>query len=180
MKRFRPTYIYIVFLISSSCSGNIGVNISKLGQDSTSREQLRIFAEEYLPRTTPNLGPDKLPEISQELRGLIYTLDEVEKSNNEKYIVLIVLKLYHSHLECCNQSYELRVGGQLDSLRTPILYAFLQYTGQYDLGKAIKFIPSSISYDWVKQNSVLSDFRPIAKEIGRIKKRIKKIESGDF
>ena len=176
----KTSCILVLLIIFSSCNGSNSAQSIEKQDKSSITNRLQKFAEDYTPRNTHNVGPDKVPKITDKIRAIIYTRDSSTILENEKYITLILLKLYRSHLECCNQSYELREINKLDSLDTPIIYAFLRYTNLYDLRKPIKFIPSSISYEWIKRKPILLDYEPIKNETVRIEELQNKIERGDF
>lgn len=136
----------------------------------SSLERLRLFAIGYKPYGEP---PQQIPSISEELRMDIVESIKADPIASEKYLTLILLKLYNAHLECCNQSYELRKNFTLDSLQTPILYWFLEITEIYEADKMIEFIPSSIAYEWVVKNPKLIEDKFIKHEIKLIKKKKK-------
>ena len=135
-------------------------------QEINSLKILKTFAESYSPKNKINESPDMLPKVSQEIKTAIYEAGPL----GEKYLTLILLKLYVAHLKCCNQSYELRPDTELDSISNPILDEFIKITRLYDLKKPIEFIPSSIAYDWVSKHSDLNKYSAINKEMKKFKK----------
>lgn len=154
----------------------------KKHQNNNSRaiEVLKEFAEYYHPNNKVNEPPDKLPTLTEDIKNSIYETRQSDSSAYQRYITLIILKLYRSHLECCNQTYELRQDFKLDSMQTPILFAFLDFTRLYDISRPIEFIPSSIAYKWVQERPTLLNYPPIQEEVEKIKKRKEAIDKGDF
>lgn len=135
---------------------------------------LKRYAEKYNPKTQKNKAPNQLPLCSEKLKKAIFRAD----SDGEKYLTLIILKLYKTHLECCNQAYELRRENEFENLENPILIAFLKITKLDNPSKNMEFIPSSISYDWVMKNKYLYEYFPINQTIKEIDKLIENIRSG--
>jgi hypothetical protein len=77
----------------------------------------------------------------------------------EKSIVIILLKLYKSHLICCHQSYDIRPNGEYSELTNPVFYYFTKFAKLPDFSKGnildyINFGPitSNIIYDYVEKN----------------------------
>lgn len=159
--------LYFGFILNS-CNAKQYIN----KQDTDAVRVLKTFAENYKPNNKVNESPAALPIVTEELKSAIYQADSV----GEKYLTLILLKLYKAHLECCNQSYELRPDSELDIISNPILDEFLKTTKLYNSKKSIEFIPSSIVYEWIIKHPYLCEYSPINKEMKAIKK-LKKIEN---
>jgi hypothetical protein len=140
--------------------------------------ELKVFAENYQPSNEKNKGPDKLPEVNERIKDIILNIEEKHYDESEKHLTLIILKLYRSHLECCNQSYELRNNFILNKEEQPILYKYLIITEEIAVEGFIEFIPSSIAYDWVTKKPELLIYEPIKVEFERIRDNIKRIEKG--
>lgn len=151
--------LYLGLIYNSSC-------IATYQKDTDARKILKTFAENYEPKNKINQPPDMLPKVSESIKKAIYEADTA----GEKYLTLIILKLYRAHLECCNQSYELRPDSELNIVSNPILNEFLKITKQYSSTKYIEFIPSSIAYEWTVKHPYLSEYDDINREIAKIKK----------
>ena len=161
---FKRNFCFILIILGITVSNPTNANNEIMNQDTSKIDLPKFFAENYKPNNFHNTSPDELPVVSNEIRTAIYQ-NEVR---SEKYLTLIILKLYRAHLECCNQSYELRKGYKLDSLDTPILFEFIKITKIYDLNNPIEFIPSSIAYNLVNKNKELLKYPPIKKEFDLI------------
>jgi len=163
MKRlFRLNLLFYLGFSLNSCIAKQYIST----QDSNAVKILKKFAENYHPNNKVNELPEMLPIIALEIKNSIYQAD----SSGEQYLTLILLKLYKVHLECCNQSYELRPDSELDTISNPILDEFLKITQLYDSKKTIEFIPSSIAYDWIIKHPYLCKYSPINIEMNEIKK----------
>lgn len=131
--------------------------------------KIRKFAEEYSPNASMNESPVIPPLLSSDL---VYCLDKITEKDKQIYVTLIFLKIYRAHLQCCNQSYDLRDNEPLDSVHTKLLWVFLSLNKlEYDLTKPIEFIPSSIAYDFVNKNLHLLRYDSIKKEYSFIKRK---------
>ena len=154
------TFIYLLLTFFST----------SVEAQNSSANKLEKFACEYRPPLTVNVGVNKLPYVNKDLLGAINNLMINDTAMCEKYLSLILLKLYKSHLNCCHQSYDLKTGRAIDSLNNPIVFAFIKCTRMYNLNEPIEFISSSMGYEWVLNNKwVLRDKR-LNKEFILIKK----------
>lgn len=149
--------------------------------DLDSMKSLKIFQDfalNYSPKRKPNSGVAMLPEPSDSILEAIKVIKNLHPQNFEKYLTLIFVKLYSAHLECCNQSYEIRrqppVG--LDKLKDPLVYEFNKITKKYSNQKRIEFIPSSIGYDYAISHKQLLGFEPIKKYLKLIEQVHKNLE----
>lgn len=136
---------------------------------SSSETVLRTFAENYSPSKEKGEIYPSLPNIDSSVRKAIYSLDKA----SEKYLTLILLKLYHSQLKCCNQSYELRKNNafQIDSLRDPLIYEFVKITNLYPLNTSREMlIHSGIGYEWVKKHPEILKYKPVGEAYLEIRK----------
>jgi len=145
-------------------------------------EIFRDFAIDFSPTRNPNSGVAVLPAPSDMVLSAVETIKFSQSKEYEKYLVLIFVKLYSAHLECCHQSYEIRrqpsIG--LDRKKDPLVYEFNDLTSQFSNKKRIEFISSSIAYDYVNSHNYLLDFEPIKKHIEIIEQVHKNIEDGVY
>lgn len=168
MKRF---YIIIVVLSFHCISfGQFKVSISHY------KRVLKKYAINYTPKNEINQPPDTLPIPSKEVRGSIILLDSKNKNFVKLYTCLIILKIYYAHLQCCNQSYELRKYPKNDTTNNIILYYCLKNTGFYDYNENPEFIPSSFVYDRIKEKKLFSGSKIITKEVKFIDELLSEIE----
>lgn len=77
-------------------------------ESSRSLQIFRKFALNYSPTRKPNSGIAMLPETPDTVKRAIEILKTSQPKEFEKYLILIFVKLYSAHLECCHQSYEIR------------------------------------------------------------------------
>lgn len=147
-----------------------------------SLETFKEFALNYNPTRKPNSGVAMLPEPTDPVLKAIETLKISQPKEFEKYLTLIFVKLYSAHLECCQQSYEIRKQppGGLDKVKDPLAYEFNDLIKKYSYKKPIEFISSSIGFEYVQSHRYLLDFEPIKKHIEIIEQVHKKIEDGKY
>lgn len=107
----------------------------------------------------------RLPRINNNIKRDIINLRNNNKHDIEKYISLILLKVYKSHLTCCKQSYDIGTGSHTsDSIFKPIQYEFYQFS-KYERPEAL---PSSAIYEWVLEQTILKKDSLIQVEINAI------------
>lgn len=139
----------------------------------TNLQVAKSFAENYEPQKEGVDVPAHVVEAFTHLKT-------EDLSACEKYLALIFIKLYRAHLECCNQSYDLRLKFSLriDRVVDPLLFEFNSITKMYDMDKPIEFISSAMAYDWVKAHTYLRNDPAIKKEFAIIKRRKTEIRQG--
>src|SRR5690554_5095584 len=123
--------LYCIILLSATllcCSSS-----SKKITNDSNLKSLQVFAKSYSPSLE---NKENLPIPPKEI---VSSLENTKHSKEkEKYLVTILLKLYQSHLSCCNQSYELRNDKDRMEVNNLILKNYLEGTQQYDLEKPIE------------------------------------------
>lgn len=139
---------------------------------------LRHYADNYNPKSiltedTVNVAMPPLPDTL--ISNTINYIWVRDSSEVEKCIVVILLKLYKSHLICCKQSYDIRPNGEYNNISNPIFYYFTRLAGLCDLSKGDMIdyincgpITSSEIYDYVFANKRLLKYKPILKEYNHI------------
>lgn len=142
----------------------------------------RNYAERYNPSEKSNNGPPNLENIKNEVINAFKDLTGTEKVEHERYLTLIFIKLYRAHLQCCHQSYDLRISGEsyIDQTQDPLLYEFNLLTNTYKQNEMVPFIPSSISYDYVKTHLYLLEYKKIKIEINKIESLLDEINKRVF
>jgi hypothetical protein len=130
---------------------------------------LKKFAERYQPKSTTSRHIPSPPELKErELRSL-KALSAAGSRAHEKYVLLIFLRLYRFHLENFQQSYHL---GEIPL--DPLTEEFHRLIGgSPPLGSLLSYAAE----DWVKSKPELLRDKLIAREIARIDRAHKKIES---
>jgi hypothetical protein len=145
-------------------------------------EVFKSFALNYSPTRKPNVGVAKLPALPDSVLSAMTLMKNTQPKEFEKYLTLIFIKLYSAHLECCQQSYEVRkqpaIG--LDSHKDPIVYEFNSLAKMYSARDRVDFISSDIGYDYVKSHKHLLDFEPIKQHVGIIEQIHNNIENGVY
>lgn len=179
--RIGSTLILGIVLFTQSCANNQVTKLDLLQSHNqfdigdtvkSNLENLKKFAESFNPSGKRNEKPDTLPSVSKEIKDVISKLHNDQYSEGEKYIVLIILKLHRSHLECCNQTYELRQkygNYTIEGITSPILQEFLRFTKNYKNNELIEFLPSSIAYNWIEKNGNIFKYELITEEFKKIK-----------
>lgn len=145
-------------------------------------EVFKDFAMDYSPSRKPNVGAAKLPELSDSVLSAMAIIKTSRPEEFEKYLMLIFVKLYSAHLECCHQSYEIRrqPTGRLNRGKDPLVYEFNDITKKYKDNEQIEFMPSSIGYEYVMTHRYLLDFQSIKKHVEIIERVQKNIEDGVY
>ncbi|WP_298515809.1 hypothetical protein [uncultured Kordia sp.] len=141
------------------------------------------FALNYSPKRKPNLGVAMLPETPDSILNAITILKTSQPEEFEKYLILIFVKLYSAHLECCHQSYEMRRESAygLDRTKDPLIYEFNLLSKKYpNTDEWIEIFSSGDSHSYVMSNKHLLDFPPIKKHIKIIEKVFKNIDEGVY
>lgn len=143
---------------------------------------VRNFAEQYNPSFESNMGVPALGNIKNEVINAIKELRGASKVELEKYLTLIFIKLYRAHLECCHQSFELRLSDKtyIDQNQDPLLYEFNLIIKMFKQNEMIPFISSRISYDYVMSHSYLLEYNKIKSEIKIIDRLLDKINKGIY
>ena len=139
----------------------------------------RNFAEGFEPCKD---GVARLSNVSASVVSTFSRLMHSDPVVCDELLTLIFLKIHRSHLDCCNQSYELRVVPSsptgIDQASDPLLYQFNCLSSLFKDGKPIEFFPSSMVTSWVKKNLHLKKFEPIRVEMLRIDRLNKRISEG--
>ncbi len=121
---------------------------------------LKEFAQEF----NDNF---RLPIINNNIKNDIINLRYSDKHELEKYISLVLLKVYKSHLICCSQGYDIGSGyHDQDSLFRPLQYEFYKFS-EY---KRHEGLHSGVIYEWVQKNNSLLADSLIQNEINEIDK----------
>ena len=141
------------------------------------------FAENYLPDSIPNKGVGQLENIPENVVIAFRKLRWKNPKEHERYLTLIFIKLYRGHLQCCNQSYEVRLmkstSGMIDSLFDPLLFEYNLLTNQFDNKHKVEFVPSSIGFDWTEKHKFLLQDTLIKREYELVLKLRKSIGRGE-
>lgn len=135
---------------------------------------IKEFATNYNPKENR-----MLPTINKRIYNNFRQLKNIDSIEYEKYLTLVFIKLYLSHLECCHQSYELRKqppSAIIKENRDTLLFLFNEMTNQFKAEKPIEFVSSSIAYDWVKSKSQLYNDPYIKGSLNKIDSIKKNIE----
>ena len=131
------------------------------------------FAEKYKPISNSELGIALLTNVPD---SIVYSFKQLRiHGNNEyvKYLTLILVKVYRTHLKCCHQGYELRNnthGKGIDSIADPLLYEFNLISKIYDNINRIEFINSAIGHTWLEENKQLLEYDKLKKEYLEVEK----------
>ncbi len=134
-------------------------------------EIVKEFAESFKPNKESNKGVERLNNIPLNVIQSFNELRTSHKSDYEKYLTLIFVKLYSSHLQCCHQSYEIRNSIQtIDTVQDALVYEFGKMTNFFTSDKRIEFLSSGMVENWVNQNPRFLTYELINKEMDTIKK----------
>jgi len=187
-------FLSIILLIISSCGQNSFDRKAKSSDTVSSDTAIglpnvinlqdnliiaREFAENFLPDTTMQDGLKKMNNFPDNVVRAFKAL-RFDRVNQEKYLTLVYLKIYRGHLQCCHQSYELRVNLNsigIDSITDPLLFEYNLITNQFDNNKRIERISSGIADSWVNKNKKLLSYDKIEGEYKIIKTIQRNIEN---
>ena len=161
-------FLIIIFLLS--VSGDLTAQTSGV-------KKVKAFALAYEP--TPVEGKrvtlETIPtSISDEFRAL--------RKNNQKYeehLVLIFAKVLRYHLDCCHQSYELRIKNtQSITSEDPLVFELMTLTDRYTIDTPVELLTSAVVLEILAEKPELLNYEPLRKEFQKISEIRKKIEEG--
>ena len=148
-------------------------------------DAIRRFAQNYQPsirrdeELDHDLPPFHLEMPNSEVAQALQNLASIESREHEKYVVLIVLRLYQTQLRMANQSYDIREMRSVNALKegetNPIAKEFCRLLR---IDCRSEFISSSQSYDYVESNPEMTEYEPIKTEMERIRVEMKRIKAG--
>ncbi len=130
------------------------------------------IAESYIPDNYINdsLGiiPD-VPIFNKQERKIILRAFSINTKESERYVFLILLKVYKAQLKCCNMSYNLADKGY-SKKHNLIVYLYIKITHVCNLKSEMEcsYISSALPFTYAKTNSYLLSYSPIKKEIDEI------------
>jgi hypothetical protein len=140
---------------------------------------VKTFSKQFNPKSDSTHRVPALPMLTEDERNQLILAFKKDKKISGRCLTLMMLKLYYSHIKCCNQSYMLSAGETtIDSVKQPILYRYLNYSGQYK-PEVIYELTSRVAYDWVQKHPDEESFKPIKKEMGNIKKLLRERNLND-
>lgn len=158
--KFIPFYI-ILLVISFSCTKTDENKRDK------SLQIIKNYSENYFPKIDSNFPIAKLEQPQSEVINAIRFLLAINDTSYCKYIMLILLKLYHSHLDNHHQSYDLRPVNEIPkNPSNDILKAFCKIAKLK--GYQIEFMSSQEPFDFVNSNNEFLCYDPIGEEMHTI------------
>lgn len=125
------------------------VSVSAQTQNN-SIEILERFSNNFHPQVLEGNNIPVIGIVDTNWNSILRKAFQVDSLKTNQYLTLILLKLFESHLLCCNQAYTL-------PLRDPFVNCFLEINGFYK-SESIKSIPkdlqgdmvwSSLAFDWL-------------------------------
>ena len=131
-------------------------------------EILRRFAEMYEPKSTNQQVIPSPPVLKEKTLHALNALVADKERIHEKYIVLIFIRLYRFHLEHFNQSYDLA-----EDPENALTQEFRRLLGS----PRHEVLLSQVAEDWVKRTPELLKYSPIKKEMVRIEKAHRRINT---
>ncbi len=163
--------IFIVVLLFSFCSNLKAQN---------PLDKMRLFATNHIfsngldkqedDLSKINLGKHISPDLTPEI--LHQTAISYPKEY-QKYCLMIVLKLYQFHLNCCHQGYNLNTMREEASARMIINEVYCIIGEKY---YNEEFTSSARVYDWVIQNNQYLNDQEIKKLVQELGNQIKQIQ----
>lgn len=150
---------------------------------------VKNYAERYKPtkrietegKETREFPPFHIEMPEPDVAEALNRLAAAQSREHEKYLMLIVLRLYRTQVQMVNQSYDIRdirsVSGA-DEIETtnPVAKEFCRLTG-IECGQRKEFIPTVEAYNWAVRHPTLLEYEPIGKEVEMIEKVHRRIES---
>ncbi|HMU45556.1 MAG TPA: hypothetical protein PKC72_04260 [Chitinophagaceae bacterium] len=187
MKSIIYTLLLVLITIQSCTEKKKSISTGKIDTQPGSRQielinhdsakvllqKIKYWSESFNPQTSLGGKIIRVPEVPDSIGKSIKALRQSSNNEFEKYLTLVLLKIYRCHLTCCNQGYELRnrtsaVG--IDSIADPLLFEFNLVAKTFDNNKPIEFINSAIAFSWVQENKKLLDYNKLKSEYDKIKK----------
>jgi len=137
-----------------------------------------LICTSFEPDSFHNNSPFNLNNKFTQREALtINLLSKTGSDSIKKLLVLVLLKVYRSHLYCCNQAYAIKNELEVDSLVNPVLFNFYKVS---DFSISNELVLSSDIYNWVITKNEHTAWQPIKEEIDKIQVRLNKIKTGDF
>jgi hypothetical protein len=128
------------------------------------------IAENYNPEII--LDSSKVPDVpifDKVQREIILKAYRKNRKETEKYVMLILLKVYKAQLICCKMGFNLSDNGFARDYNT-IVFLFIQFTKFCNIKSELEctYISSAIVYSWVSEHDQYLNYEPIKKELAEI------------
>ena len=123
-------------------------------------------------------GIDLQQSISEKLDYFLLNIDTAclrQQSNYKFFVATILLKLYHYHLTCCNQGYDLLGMGEGGS---NVIVNEFKRMGGYSQKAHLEFLNSAKVVDAIKKDSVLKENTALKHLLVKVNKEEKRILAG--
>jgi hypothetical protein len=146
---------------------------SPLPIDPADLDTVRRYAEAYEPKSLKDVRVPSPPYLDGDVLRALKGLADSHSREHEKYIVLIFLRIYRFHLEHFHQSYDLSEGYASQPDVNPLTAEFFRLIS-YQRHEADLSI---VAADWVAKNPDLLEYPLIRREMVRIVKADKRIET---
>lgn len=147
---------YIVLAKKDSCL----VQFKKIAED---------FNTHYIEKDS-SIIPDVFI-YSKTQRKIMLRAIKMDKKEAENFVMLILLKVYKSQLECCKMGYNLAVSGCKKEYNT-IVYLFIKMSKFCNMNSKMDctYISSTVPYNWVKSHQEYFSYSSIQIELDNIEK----------
>lgn len=158
----KTLFFSIIFLCGSLCV---------FAQKDSCVLKFQKIAEEFNPIYTEG-DSSKIPDVpifTKQERRIIIKAYETNKKEAQKYVMLILLKVYKAQLNCCKMGYNLADNGFSKDYNT-IVYLFIKMTNFCKIESEMEcsYISSAIPYNLTNNNPDFLMYKPIKKEIEEI------------
>ena len=161
-KSFTSIIAFLIFL-----HGVVFAQTKAKEKNETEVMEIEKFAIKYEPKGGKNIKVPKVPVLSEAMKKTLFKAYNSDSASVNKYLTLILLKLYKYHLKCCQQSYGYDTYEGGDKEKQPILFLYFRFN---KLMPAETFeVGSYLPFDLVEKNQALSQYEPIAREVQQIK-----------
>lgn len=159
----KNTFLSFLILYCSFCA---------FGNKDSCLVKFKKIAEEYNPTSKVNGDSSKIPDVpifTKPQRQIILSAYKTNKEEAEKYVMLILLKVYKAQLSCCKMGYNLSDNGFSKDYNI-IVYLFIKITNFCNMKSKMEcsYISSAVTYTWVNSHSQFSSYVPIKRELEEI------------
>lgn len=150
---------------------------------------IRDFAERYQPvirkeregKDEWEAPPFDLEMPDPQVADALSRLSASHSHDHEKYIILIVLRLYRVQLQMANQSYDIRRIRPASEVpeNQPANWILIEYCRLTRAAcESAESVSSAESYDWAISHPELQMYEPIRREVLKVQREEKRIKKG--
>jgi hypothetical protein len=162
--RLRLFFFGIILLASQSFAQEKGAAVGRLWH----------IAYQFHPRPPEGSSIPGLPVGDPAWDGFVERAMAEDPTACTEPLLLVLMRLYVAHLQCCNQSYDINSAGA----RSSILNAFMRCTDPPRDGERVEFYSSAAPYEYYLQHKKRFRSKSVRAEASKIRKELRRIRRG--